>query len=129
MKSAPDREIYLRNISTDQLEYWLQSRLGPLTTPEDEQTPGQKNLLARYKGEDVPVFILENTPAKPYSCLWIQSNDVPWPDDHALAVEITAALQCETRCVVNAWREGDDEENDEWLVITPQGEKTIQWRA
>lgn len=127
--NAPDLEIYLRNIGTDQLQQWLQSALGPLTAADDEQTSGQRNLLARFKSQDIPVFIIENTPAKPYSCLWIQSNDVPWPDDLALARAVSAALQCETRCVVNAWQEGDDEENDEWLVISPEGEKTIQWRG
>jgi hypothetical protein len=126
--NAPDREIYLRNVSTEQLQQWLQSALGPLTAGDEEST-GQVGLLARYKGHDIPVFIIENTPAKPYSCLWIQSDDVPWPDDLALARDITAALQCETRCAVNAWQEGDDEENDEWQVITPQGEKIVQWRA
>jgi hypothetical protein len=126
--NAPDREIYLRNVNTDQLQEWLQSVLGPLT-PDDEQTATQRNLMGRFQGHDIPVFILENTPAKPYSCLWVQSNDVPWSDDHALAQAITAALQCETRCAANAWQDGDDEENDEWLVITPEGEKTIQWRA
>ena len=128
--NAPDREIYLRNVSIDQLRQWLQSQLGALTeTESEEQTAGQINLLARYKGDDVPVFILENTPAKPYSCLWIQSDHVPWPDDLTLARAITAGLQCETRCAVNAWQEGDDEENDEWRVITPQDEKVLQWRA
>jgi hypothetical protein len=127
--NAPDREIYLRNVSTDQLELWLQSVLGRLRPTDDTPPRGQRNLLANYQGHDVPVFILENTPAKPYSCLWIQSNDVPWPDDVTLARQVCAALQCETRCAVNAWQEGDDEENDEWLVISPQGEKVVQWRG
>jgi hypothetical protein len=103
--------------------------MGQLRPADEEEVRGQRNLLARYRGNDVPVFILENTPAKPYSCLWIQSNDVPWPDDITLARQVTAALQCETRCVVHAWQEGDDEENDEWRVITPEGENIIQWRA
>lgn len=125
--NAPDREIYLRNANIEQLQQWLQSVLGPLRA--EAQTGKQLNLMARFDGHDIPVFILQDTPAKPYSCLWIQSNEVPWPDDHALATAITAALLCETRCVVNAWKEGDDEENDEWLVVTPEGENTIQWRA
>jgi hypothetical protein len=126
--NAPDREIYLRNVSNEQLQDWLQSVLGPLSAGEDESL-GQINVLARHNGNDIPVFILANTPAKPYSCLWIQSDDLPWPDDLMLARAVTVALQCETRCAVNAWQEGEDEENDEWHVITPQDEKVIQWRA
>lgn len=125
--NAPDREIYLRNISTDTLIDWLQSQLGKLNVEEREGK--QVNLLAHYRGIEVPVFILEDTPAKPYSCLWIQSDNVPWADDLALARAIAAALACETRCAANAWQEGDDEENDEWIVVSAQGEKKITWRG
>jgi len=125
--NAPDREIYLRYISLQALTQWLEAELGPLRT--EEQEGKQTHLLAQFRGEDIPVFILEDTPAKPYSCLWIQSDNVPWSNDLELARAATQALDCETRCTANAWKEGDDEENDEWIVVTKEEEKKIIWRG
>lgn len=125
--NAPDREIYLRNVSTEALVDWLQTQLGALRHEHGESK--QTHLLAHFRGDDVPVFILEDTPARPYCCLWIQSNTVPWADDLALARAAAQALGCEARCAANAWQEGDDEENDEWIVVTSDGEKKIIWRG
>jgi hypothetical protein len=125
--TTPDREIYLRDVNTETLIDWLQSQLGPLHVEHRETH--QVNLLSRFRGADVPVYILEQTPAKPYSCLWIQSSDVPWVDDLALARSVTQSLNCETRCAADTWQEGDDEENGEWIVVSPAGEKKIIWRG
>lgn len=129
MTEASDVEIYITAVKSPALVAWLSSELDQLE-PLPRQQGMMKNAICYrgvHKGESFTVMILEKV-IGPYTSLWIDSNQSPWPDDLSCARAATVHFQKEVRIAAGPWQEEDDP--DAWISVNPDGsEKAIQWQT
>lgn len=120
-----DLEVYVEGAPLEALHDWLLEQL-PNSPPAKHSKKGFR-LVGLYQQQPTPITVVKNAGNTGYTSVWVQTRNAPWHDDVALAKAIYGALGATTRCNASPWQQGDDP--DEWLEISAQGERTIQWRT
>jgi len=121
----PDVEVYIKTNDLDAIESWLQSQFEQWQ--KTSERPKHLQFSGAYNGEPIPVHLMEKTPSKAFTCLWIDSAHSPWQDDRSLAQQLFAALQKEVRFTLGSW--ASEQEPDAWQAINDQGETSITWHT
>ena len=123
MSKHPDIEIYVKNVSIEQITAWLNDRFDAV------QVSSKKGLLhhfsAEYQGHSFRYMIHEKAIGKSWSSIWFQSDETPWKIDLDCAKEASLALNTQVRCIASGWQEGDDP--DEWWKVEKDHAEKIQW--
>ncbi|MFZ5755838.1 MAG: hypothetical protein ACOY3X_02940 [Pseudomonadota bacterium] len=127
MSRQPDIEIYVRSGTVEELRDWLAKRLGPLTA--EPSRGAMAKFVLQLDEVQIPVRITTGAVGKAWTSVWLDSPDTPWADDLACARDCCAHLGKEVRCAAGTWREGDDEDPDAFMQVTPEGEKAISWKT
>ena len=121
----PDIEVYVKNSSARALINWLASISENIS---DVKSRGLSHEFScTLDGADIPVLIEERVVGKAWISIWFNSSQTPWQIDLDCAKAITAALDVQTRCIVDGWQEGD--EPDEWWRVTGDGAEKMIWKT
>lgn len=115
----PDIEIYLKNVTPEQVEHWLQQRA------EQFQKTGPQQYQVTFTDTPVAVALYDKVAGKAWSSLWFKSAATPWATDLDCAREASQALGTQVRCSTGGWQEA--EQPEPWWKVE-QGEETlIDW--
>lgn len=118
----PDIEIYLKHVNPDDLVEWLRTRFGQCEISKQSRRVTELNV--GYQEQIIPVLIVEKAQGI-FTSLLFESNHTPWANDKACGLEAYEQFNTEIRCNADSWQEGA--EPDEWLSISEEGEKLINW--
>lgn len=121
----PDIEVYVKNSSPRALINWLTEISEDLSVVKSRGASHE--FSCTLSGVSIPVLIEERVVGKPWLSIWFNSAQTPWQVDLDCAKAITEALNVQTRCIVDGWREGD--EPDEWWRVTSEGAEKIIWKT
>ena len=120
----PDIEIYVKDISFNDIQTWLTNIFEPVTLPSFNGKPVSTNVGASPK---IPVMITPNAAGKAFTSIWFQSDQTPWKNDEECAISFLAVNDTEVRCSAYSWLEGEEEYSEQWLCITRNEKRLIQW--
>lgn len=119
----PDIEIYVKRPDEGAIRNWLDRRFG--ITGETRRGSA---LVYRLGDSAMECVVVDNAVKGGYTSIWFRSNQTPWADDHACAVEAFGEFGVEVRCSAAPWADGDAEEGG-WIRMTDKGESSVNWRA
>jgi len=126
----PDIEVYIKDISVDEIINWLSN---VFESVETQSTLDKTSITLQCKIKDetgviasIPVTIFTGAAGKLYTSLWIQSDKTPWNTDLDCAVQLFEATGNEVRCSTNGWEEAEDADN-QWWKVTEEGKTVVNW--
>jgi hypothetical protein len=122
---TPDIEIYLKKVPVDEILVWLREHFEVSGQTEKGDTL-QLDLV--FDGKTVNCTILEKAAHGGYTSVWFRANVTPWDDDEACARNAFEYFGAEVRCSRSGWQPEEDDEG-QWLRLTPKGESIVNWRA
>jgi len=121
----PDIEIYVKNRAVADIEAWLNNCFEQLSDIS------HKGLIHEYQatlnGESIPVLIHEKVVGKAWVSVWFNSDQTPWQKDLDCAVQASADMETQIRCIASGWNTGD--EPDEWWKVENGNQEQIIWRT
>lgn len=117
-----DVEIYIQDMSEQDVLEWLQCYFDPLT--EQKRNKQGVRVIGCFQGESIPIMILEKVTDN-FTCLWIDSNNSPWQNDESLAKAAWQAFKKEIRFSREGWSQGEDP--NLWWKIDANGLGQISW--
>ena len=120
----PDIEIYVKNTSFDAIQDWLSSVFGVISLPSFSGKPINVSVGTSPK---IPVMLTPNAAGKAFTSIWFQSNQTPWISDEECAISFLALNDTEVRCSANSWQEEEEEHSEQWLSMSRNEKKLIQW--
>ena len=129
---TPDIEIYVKNLTHNILETWLNNTFGAVNiTLAPDILVGSNSIKGTVqKDQDsahIPIIITPKAAGKSYTSLWFQSPETPWENDEECAQSLVEQSGLEVRCSASGWQETEDENSEQWLSITPEEKKLIRW--
>ena len=119
----PDIEIDVKRPDEGAIRAWLDRRFG--ITGESKRGSA---LIYRLGDSGMECVVVDNAVKGGYTSVWFRSNQTPWEDDHACAVEAFSEFGLEVRCSASPWADGDAEEGG-WIRMPDKGESRVNWRA
>lgn len=125
--NQPDIEIYVKDVSVEDVRRWLEQRLGTLAAAPVKGT--MAHFRAERDGDAIPVRVISNAVGKAWTCVWLDSPVTPWADDLACGRDCFAVLGKEVRCSAGAWDEERGDDPDAFIRINADGEKAISWKT
>lgn len=121
----PDIEVYIKNRPLEAVLDWLGQRCDSVQT--QNSVGGTHALEIVIEGTSVPVMIHEKAVGKAWISIWFRSDATPWVRDLDCALELSAALDTQVRCIASGWSEGEDP--DEWWRVENGQSEKIQWQT
>ena len=126
----PDIEIYLADISNDEIINWLSAPLSDIKLTRSSPKFTSWRYTATWASETGPIevcfMVIENS-SQNFTSLWFQTSQLPWPTDLLCARAASKHFSCEVRCAQGSW--SPDQDPDEWLSIQGEKEALITWRS
>lgn len=107
-------EIYVRGLPEDKAVDWLREVFGAVEQIRDAPIVTYE---VQYEGAAVPVQITEHVKNGPYTSLWFNAPDLPWPSAQKCARAAHEALGAEVVCYL------DDPEEPWALFQMKEGEE------
>jgi hypothetical protein len=120
----PDIEIYAKDTSFKAIEDWLSSVFEPISLPSFSGKPINTCIGSSPK---ISVMLTPNAAGKAFTSIWFQSDQTPWANDEECAVSFLTFNDTEVRCSANSWQEEEEEQSEQWLSMTRNEKKLIQW--
>ncbi|MFT7185180.1 MAG: hypothetical protein ACI84K_000554 [Pseudohongiellaceae bacterium] len=120
----PDIEIYVKDTSFNAIQNWLSSIFEPITLPSFSGKPIHISIGSSPK---IAVMLTPNAAGKAFTSIWFQSDQTPWVNDEECAVSFLALHDTEVRCSANSWQEEEEEHSEQWLSISRNEKRLIQW--
>lgn len=117
-----DVEIYIQDISEQDVLEWLKSYFDPLTV--QKRNKQGVRLIGCFQEQTIPIMVLEKVSGK-FTCLWIDSNQSPWKNDESLAQSAWESFHKEVRFSREGWAQGEDPSL--WWKIDADGLSQISW--
>lgn len=110
-------EIYVRDLSADDVVPWLREVFHDVTQDEDALV---LTYDGTYEGETVPVQIAEGVEGGPYTSVWFNAPTMPWNTAQACAREAHEGLGKEVLCFLS-----DPKRPWTMLRVTDDGDEYI----
>lgn len=117
-----DVEVYVLLPDDADVLTWVERRLGPPTLVD--KTEDIRIYHASYDGQRVAITITPRMDEGAFTSLFFSGARLPWRDDAECAREVANTYLAVVRCVPD--RPHDD---DEWLEVSPEGERVVAWEA
>ena len=122
----PDIEIYVRAVSLETIEAWLNTIFNEVQLIHDKKQSGSSHQYTlRYQEQSILLLVIENA-IDDFISLWFQSSITPWADDITCAREAYAFFDQEVRCSTGSWQE-DNDDQDQWFFINEDGDGVLCW--
>jgi hypothetical protein len=110
-------EIYVRDLSADDVVPWLREVFHDVARDEDALVLTYEGT---YEGETVPVQIAERVEGGPYTSVWFNAPTMPWNTAQACAREAHEGLGKEVLCFLS-----DPKRPWTMLRVTDDGDEYI----
>ena len=120
----PDIEIYVKDTSFNAIQDWLSSVFEPISLPNFSGKPVNINVGISPK---IPVMLTPSAAGKAFTSIWFQSDQTPWKTDEECAMSFLSINDTEVRCSANSWQEEEEEQSEQWLSISRNEKRLIQW--
>lgn len=124
----PDLEIYIKSRSPEDIINWLQTCCDELTILNSTQTA--RELEARFNNEWVKCTLQLKVSGKAWSSLWFKNNATHWLTDLDCALQASAQMQTQIRCIKAGWSdtsEDSDSDEDQWWRVENGEKALISW--
>jgi len=131
---TPDIEIYVKHSNSTQLKQWLEQNFELLAADnlnEDHFSKGKTIKVQATLGSDqvsIPIVITPHSAGKAFCSIWIQSDKTPWQNDEECAMSFLSFSDTEVRCSSSSWSESEEKESEQWLCLSRNEKKLINWR-
>jgi len=120
----PDIEIYVKDTNFNVIQDWLSSVFEPIILPSFSGKPVNISVGTSPK---ISVMLTPNAAGKAFTSIWFQSDQTPWTSDEECGVSFLAFNDTEVRCSANSWQEEEEEQSEQWLSMSRNEKKLIQW--
>lgn len=127
---TPDIEIYVKNISAEQLLEWLKKSFDDVELALQASDLIEKQSLSGSvcnAGSKIPLVITPWAAGKAFCSIWFKSDETPWLNDEECAKSLLELFDLEVRFATSGWQEGEDESGEYWNAITRNEKKLIPW--
>tara|TARA_R110001592_G_scaffold52649_5_gene161246 strand:- start:3757 stop:4152 length:396 start_codon:yes stop_codon:yes gene_type:complete len=128
---TPDIEIYVKNADMKQISNWLELSFSELKLP-----PHAEHIFAKGKAirasvtnnnETTELVITPQAAGKAFCSIWFKKNITNWADDESCAQSLLNETDFEIRCSASGWTEEEEEQSEQWLLLTKNERKLINW--
>ena len=121
--SFPDIEIYIKNLSVNEISIWLDKLFGESPTSR----LGSTTLVQLRNCEsEMECRILENAAEPEFTSIYFSPNKTKWQTDLECARDAFSHFQLEVRCSASGWSE-NSQEGEDWFKINSEGTHRIKW--
>ena len=129
MTRAPDLEIYVDQIDVEQSITWLSQLFSKVAkTKKVKGMPKQSFPFVFEHDHQQYEGVIYDKVSDGFTSIWLNSDQLPWQDDLALAKLAAEQLSKEVRVTQGGW--GPEDNPDAWLRILPDGSTSeIIWKS
>ena len=120
----PDIEIYVKDVTFQQIEEWLNLHFKNVERKHIETKKSEAR--SHWLVDDSEVIAFGNAIAK-YSSIWFKQNNSPWDTDLDCAHAASKKLATQVRCSNSSWEEGQGPESQWWRVVDGEEDMLIEW--
>ncbi|MFT5594940.1 MAG: hypothetical protein ACI8SR_003343 [Oceanicoccus sp.] len=120
----PDIEIYVKDVTFQQIEEWLNLHFKNVERKHIETKKSEARSHWLVDGSEVIAF--GNAIAK-YSSIWFKQNNSPWDTDLDCAHTACKQLATQIRCSNSSWEEGQGPESQWWRIVDGEEDMLIEW--
>ncbi len=129
--NTPDIEIYVKAIHFPQMMNWLAKHFSAVSFSSKaahlyENGKPVKGKLSNQQGE-TEVLITPHAAGKSFTSIWFKHNITPWQDDEHCAMSLLQEEDCEIRCSAAGWQESEEEDSEQWWLLSRTEKKRINW--
>ena len=128
---TPDIEIYVKNAEMSEVASWLNKHFSGVQLPNHfEQIFSKgKTIKATIKNETgiSELIITPQAAGKTFGSLWFKNNITQWNNDEECALSLLEDSDTEIRCSASSWTEAEEQDSAQWLLLTRNERKLINW--
>ncbi len=128
---TPDIEIYVKNADIAEIVNWLEKSFSDVKIPVHAEKIFAKGNAIRATvindDESTELIITPQASGKAFSSIWFKQNITNWVDDESCALSLLTEAEVEVRCSASGWTEDEEEQSEQWLLLTRDEKKLINW--
>ena len=128
---TPDIEIYVKDCDITIITMWLEKYFPMVGLPNNaEKIFAKGNTIRAVVGNDnakTDLIISPNAAGKAFCSIWFKNNITDWENDESCAQSLLDDADIEVRCSASGWTEEEDEQSEQWLLLTREERKLINW--
>lgn len=128
---TPDIEIYVKDCDITIISTWLEKYFSTVNLPNNAEKIFAKGNAIRAKvGNDdatTDLMISPQAAGKAFCSIWFKNNITIWDDDESCAQSLLKEADLEIRCSASGWTEEEEEQSEQWLLLTRDDRKLINW--
>lgn len=129
---TPDIEIYVKDADITQIVQWLSNNFSDTQLPAQAEQIFKKGkaIRASVSNDDAKteLIITPHAAGKAFCSIWFKNNITNWDNDESCALSLLNDAEVEIRCSVSGWTEEEEEQSEQWLLLTRSERKLINWR-
>lgn len=116
MSQAPDIEVYIPEISTEQGSEWLTSVFNScqLAKKKKGMPKSAQPIYVEWEGQKIFCIIFEQV-VPGYTSIWLDSPNLPWSSDQECALAAATYFSKPVRFVADSWQQKQDP--DAWSEV------------
>ena len=129
MSNAPDIEIYVPNLTTEQAITWLESVFENCTLAKKKKgmPKNAQPINVQWQSQTIFGIVIEKA-APGFTSIWLNSRQLPWANDKECAEAAAQHFDSPVRFVTDSWDQ--KQEPGAWSEIDTNGQiKQIIWKS
>jgi hypothetical protein len=128
---TPDIEIYVKNADMAVIKNWLEESFSAVQLPQHSKELFDKGKAIKAYVENnsakTELIITPRAAGKTFCSIWFKQNITNWENDESCAHSLLSKTDIEIRCSASGWSEEEDEQSAQWLLLTRDERKLINW--
>lgn len=128
---TPDIEIYVKDADMTEIESWLMESFSDVQLPSHAEQIFVKGKAIRAtignNGSTTELLITPQASGKSFCSIWFKQNITNWENDESCAQSLLKKADVEIRCSASGWSEEEEIESEQWLLLTRDERKLINW--
>tara|TARA_R110002167_G_scaffold68738_16_gene194102 strand:+ start:591 stop:986 length:396 start_codon:yes stop_codon:yes gene_type:complete len=128
---TPDIEIYVKDADMTEIESWLKESFSDVQLPAHIQQIFMKGKTIRAtvgnNSGTTELIITPQAAGKAFCSIWFKRNISDWENDESCAQSLLSRADVEIRCSASGWSEQEEIESEQWLLLTRDEKKLINW--
>ncbi|MFT6909268.1 MAG: hypothetical protein ACJAS1_005984 [Oleiphilaceae bacterium] len=128
---TPDIEIYVKDCDIKIIATWLEKNFSTVNLPNNvEKIFAKGNTIRAEVGNDnatTDLIISPKAAGKSFCSIWFKQNMTKWENDESCAQSLLNDADMEIRCSASGWTEEEEEQSEQWLLLTREERKLINW--
>ena len=128
---TPDIEIYVKDANMELIEDWLNKHFSMVQLPKHSNEIFKKGKVIRAlvgnNSVNSDLVITPRADEKTFCSIWLKKNISEWENDESCAQSLLKLADIEIRCSASGWSEEEEVESEQWLLLTREERKLINW--